>query len=576
MSDIKIYTTEEQKRLGAFYTPELLADFLSYKILSLVKLDKSKHYTVVDPATGDSALLKAFLRQSKVKGINISLVGIDIDKQAIDHSRKEFFGLENNISFIQTDGLYPYNSLTPNAGWDVLKRKFLPNGIDFIVSNPPWGTDKSNYINLSRDFLVAKGQYDIYDLFLETIINNLNENGCYGIIIPDSIYALEHNPIRKLLFQKTTIKSIVRLGEGFFQDVNIAATLVFGIKKHSTRYNISCVHLSNEDRKLIISNQKSLYDIYKHKISKVSSKLMIDANYSFLTNIQPLDFSIAEILNKCPTVGEFVTSQRGIELSKKGRVVQCNHCGKWLPEPKGDIDAIIKCPHCKTKLLKKELQKKIIISKEQLPNSLKLIIGESIYRYNTVSKLYIVKDVDGINYKEESLYQGDKILVRKTGVGITAGMDYNNCVTNQVVYVLKKKSSISELISNEVVIAVLNSRVITYHIIKKYGNNGWKTHPYLSQSDVSSLPFPTIDIDNPDIQKCLKKITQLVRDNSRGNNDEFPCDVDLEIEKNIAKLFNLKEEHYVVIMNTIRNVEPMVPFKRLLNNKEKMILKNGI
>ena len=50
----------------------------------------------------------------------------------------------------------------------------------------------------------------------------------------------------------------------------------------------------------------------------------------------------------------------------------------------------------------------------------------------------------------------------------------------------------------------------------------------------------------------------------------------LEIEKNIAKLFNLKEEHYVVIMNTIRNVEPMVPFKRLLSFNEKMIFKNGI
>lgn len=193
-----------------------------------------------------------------------------------------------------------------------------------------------------------------------------------------------------------------------------------------------------------------------------------------------------------------------------------------------------------------------------------------------MSKLYIVKDVDGINYKEESLYQGDKILVRKTGVGITAGMDYNNCVTNQVVYVLKRKSFISELISNEVVIAVLNSRVITYHIIKKYGNNGWKTHPYLPQSDVSSLPFPAIDIDNPDIQKCLKKITRLVRDNSKGSNDDFPCDIDLEIEKNIAKLFNLKEEHYVVIMNTIRSVEPMVPFKRLLSFNEKMIFENGI
>ena len=83
----------------------------------------------------------------------------------------------------------------------MLAKKYFPNGIDFIVSNPPWGADKSSYIQLSSDFLTAIGQFDIYDLFIELCVNNLNVDGCFGLIVPDSIYSEEHKPIREFLLK---------------------------------------------------------------------------------------------------------------------------------------------------------------------------------------------------------------------------------------------------------------------------------------------------------------------------------------------------------------------------------------
>ena len=43
-------------------------------------------------------------------------------------------------------------------------------------------------------------------------------------------------------------------------------------------------------------------------------------------------------------------------------------------------------------------------------------------RYQVSRRLWIDTSKDGINYKEERFYQGKRLLVRKTGVGIMATM----------------------------------------------------------------------------------------------------------------------------------------------------------
>ena len=56
MVKVAEYSLEEQKSLGAFYTPAALAEYLAKATLSLSRIDKSKRYVVFDPATCESAL----------------------------------------------------------------------------------------------------------------------------------------------------------------------------------------------------------------------------------------------------------------------------------------------------------------------------------------------------------------------------------------------------------------------------------------------------------------------------------------------------------------------------------------
>lgn len=570
-------TLQERKAFGSFYTPKLLANLLASTIISLSKKINREICTVVDPATGDSSLLSSFYDYASNIGIKTRYVGVDIDECAIEKSKELFASKNIDAVFLKKDAIYPYASMSSISGWNELRKKYIPNGIDFIVSNPPWGADKSKYSNLNIDFETAHGQFDLYDIFVEIIINNLNENGCYGIIVPDTVYEEEHSVVRKLLLENTILMKIIRIGEGFFDNVNIATTLLFGIKKSSKNYDIECSHFSEETKKKVLSGKIEILDAVKDCSVKIPVQLMRNFGYKFLTDVKEDDVAIIDKIENAKKVNDVANSQRGIELSKKGYVIKCPKCSKWLPEPrkKAPNDNVL-CPFCRERFLLIVSTKRCIVSDKKNANNEKFITGESIYRYNTVSNVYIEKGYDGINYKSDELYHGSKILVRKTGVGITAGMDYKNCLTNQVVYILKRKKEIASCITNEVILAVINSRVITYYLIVINGCNGWKTHSYLSQKDVATLPFPNIDFSNVKTMGLLKELTLLVKRNSNGKADDFPKNADVRIERIIAYLFGLNKKDYKVILNTIKSVQQMIPFKRLVNITENEIFSNGI
>lgn len=566
------YTKEKKKALGAFYTPQILADLLARILLPLCKETKGTALTVLDPATGDSILLRSFAENAKNRGINYRLLGLDIDRVAINKSKKAFENGQDKCVFINTNALYPLGCSSPIKGWALLRKKHIANGIDVIISNPPWGADIDQTANLSKDFTTAVGQFDIYDIFIETIISNLKQDGIYGIIVPDSIFCKEHQKIRKLLLTETTIKGIIRLGEGFFSDVNFSVSIIYGIKKSSSRSNVLCSHLSNSDRKEVMTGVSDIYSIIKQKSIKVPVKQMVAEDYSFSIDVNKDDLPILLKFREYDIVKSYTTCQRGVELSKKGVIVQCTQCKLWFPEPRVKNGGFV-CPHCKSNVSFPKTTN--IISNIKRAGYSPLIVGQDISRYYVFKGRYIKNGYQGINYKPIRLYQGTKTVVRKTGVGITVGIDYNNSLTNQVVYVIKPRASANPLITAEVITAILSSRLITYVIIKGKGSIGWTSNPYLSQDDINNLPFPKFDFEDSKTNTSLKRITELVKDHSQTG-IEIPTSVDAEIEKNIAYLYNIGKAEYDIIFKTIREVEQMIPFNRLLRIGIEDIFKDGI
>ena len=117
-----------------------------------------------------------------------------------------------------------------------------------------------------------------------------------------------------------------------------------------------------------------------------------------------------------------------------------------------------------------------------------MYVGENLHRYSFDGIRYILPNVNGINYKSSKLYYPPKILIRKTGLGIFACIDY---------------------------LGVLNSRVIYYFYLKKYGENEWKSHPYLTKNIIFSLPIRQVDDSNLEVCQKIAKLVKKILKNYR-------------------------------------------------------------
>lgn len=583
MKSVVFYTKEERKVNGVFYTPSFLAEYLAKKVIQYY--DDGKITNVIDPACGDSILLRTFASEVTLREKSLpKIFGIDRDINAIVASNVQFNEKSYNkfrAHFIYTDGLFPINGKDSADGWAKIRTELkIKNGFDAALSNPPWGAELKNYdlSTLRSNFSLAKGQFDTFDLFTEVILQNLKEKGVYGLILPDSVFSQEQANFRCLLSKNTTIHLIARLGEKIFPEINRACVVIVGSKlKPKNNHQVDCFRLSANHKRKVISNELTIEEVEKELSHKVYQSRFYENDYC----VFDIDLRIDEqkvfnkIQNNSLTFHQFVKNTRGVEISKKGEVCQCPNCKQWMPYPKAKSP---KCANCKTKLELDIINKEKIILNHNGTGNVKLKVGEDLFRYTSNSKSWLNTLKEGINYKNLNIYNGDKILVRKTGIGITASLDYENAITNQVVYILKLKPEYEKKMTLEFVLSVLNSRAMTYYLIKKHGENEWKSHPYLTQTMLVNLPFPKIDFNSTDIVKIISHITELVKKEVHNSNKKnISKSADLFIERAVAHLFKLNKEDYKTIFETLGSAEQLIPIRRLMNCSVNEIFQiNGI
>ncbi len=587
-------TRSSIKKNGSVYTTELLAKYISDKVLEILLQDlkkqpnKSLHlnkFRILDPACGKGELLvniwdslKTIAHESENTIIrhdkscpNDILCGIDVDKNAISQAKKRIGLLPDakskTYNFINTNAIYPYKNKNCNTGWSKVKRNFdAKSGFDIVIANPPWGAEVNTYKDEipKNYYTLFKGQFDTSDLFLESAIYNTKENGYFAFILPDSLFSQERKALRDLILNNTSIKYIGRLGEKFFKGVNRACVILICQKSKPNKNNkVQCMRLTPEMRKKILRGDVNFRDAEKKLTHHVKQSRFFNNKDSLFD----IDISIDEesilhkINNSKSNFRSYLSSSRGVELSKTGKVAQCNNCYKWMPLPTNEN---IKCPYCKINLLNNNLRKAIIISKKKKDGYSPIIVGENIQRYKLINKYWIDTNKDGINYKDITLYSAPKLIVRKTGVGISATIDYENSFTNQVVYIFKVLDNILNIIPLEFFLGVLCSRAIYYYTIMKHGETEWRSHPYVTQKQILDIPLPDINELLNRKRNIVTSITKLVTENANHKHDISPAS-DAKIEHLVAELFGLSTSDYDSIFSTLHKIESLKPVRALKN-----------
>ncbi len=189
-----------------------------------------------------------------------------------------------------------------------------------------------------------------------------------------------------------------------------------------------------------------------------------------------------------------------------------------------------------------------IIDNRPRPQFIRIYVGENIGRYslNCNGTKFIKLGVEGINYKSPKLYEPPKILVRKTGLGIKASIDRQGTYISQTVYSCNFDKTRSNILL-EYYLGLLNSRLIYYYYLKTYGENEWKSHPYITKDILFSLPLRKIDPDN---KRLCEKIANL----SKSLLSDYSLKIDFELEDLIFQLYDISLEERDLIIDELNKL----------------------
>jgi adenine-specific DNA-methyltransferase len=527
--------------LGAVYTPTLLADWAASLLIS--QLPSHVSGCVLDPACGAGELLAAVARSGQPQQ---SLFGVDCDPVAISNTRNRL----PEAVVKQADGLH----------W-LAEAKRQETKIKGVIANPPWGADLLSEKNsLAQLGYRVDGQVDSWDLFVEGLLAATGFGVPMVLILPDALFLPEHAPIRRRLLKETSIDLIARLGEGFFPGVyRGVAVLSLRHGEPKTDHRVRCLRLTPEARKRILLGQLSLgqeLDESGHHIAQ--ARFGGDSEARFDIDSRESDSPFMERIGRGPFVWPSLRGYRGVELSKSGRVALCVGCGHARPWPRGvrpeaclecgkpwdpatGAEAIVRCdPAADT------------------PGWHPLVVGEDVDRYRCQPSRSIKTHVPGIQYKDERWFDGPKLLVRKTGVGIKAAVDRTGAFTNQVVFFYKPRAeSALPSFALDYAAGVLCSRVMLAWHLKRQGENEWRSHPYITQRVIEQLPIP--DPRN-NIRQAHAIADAVIRRGPIGPNNG---PADLEIERLVAGLFDLTDDDMAWVLDVLDAAQALEPIRSL-------------
>ena len=405
---------------GQVFTPRFLAAWVADLLLEL--LGRNWSGRLLDPACGDGELLDAAV----AKLPNAKLYGVDIDASATQSARLR---LCQSVTIKTADML-----VSPLFG-----KSGKPLTFGALVSNPPWGADllHSSASLKKLGYSLANGQFDSWSLFVEASLNVLEHGGVAAFILPDAIFAPEHIATRTLIAENFSIEMIARLGEGIFKGVYRGTTvLVVRKQKPQANHLIEVLRLAKSQRASVMSGCLDLQEARmrdRHFVPQ--SRFTLDTRARWDIDVRSSDQRIlARMESEGGNWSELILSGRGVELSKKGLVKACRNCGHVTPAPTRPRD--VTCAGCgRIAHSDAMLTERIVVSEtEGIPGFMPLIVGEDIGRYDLSCSRQIKLDVPGINYKDQELYGQERLLVRKTGIGLKATVTKKVAASNQVVF----------------------------------------------------------------------------------------------------------------------------------------------
>lgn len=225
---IKDYNKDGGGKYAEYYTPHAVAKIIAQ---ILVGNDQPQNVRIYDPAAGSGSLLMNLASQIGVD--RTTVYSQDISQKSSNLLRLNLIlnGLSHSIRNIV-------------QGNTILNNKH-PEKMDFIVSNPPFKLDFSEW----RDDVEALPEYNdrffagvpkvpakkkssmaIYQLFIQHIVYSLKENGKAAVVVPTAFLTAQtgiDKKIRQKLVDENWLAGVVSMPSNIFATTGTNVSVVF-------------------------------------------------------------------------------------------------------------------------------------------------------------------------------------------------------------------------------------------------------------------------------------------------------------------------------------------------------------
>lgn len=293
---IKDYNTDSGGKYAEYYTPHAVARIMA----QIVVPSAVKDVKVYDPSAGSGTLLMSIAHQ--IGEENCTIYSEDISQKSSNMLRLNL--VLNNLTH-SIPNIIKTNTIAQPT---YLDRKF-----DFIVSNPPFKLDFSDFhTDLDKDTFknrffagipkipkAKKESMAIYLLFIQHIMHSLSDSGKAAIVVPTGFITAQsgiEKKIRERLITNGWLRGVVSMPSNIFASTGTNVSVLF-LDKQADNEHIVLMDASklgetvkegkNQRTVLTPAEESKIIDTFNKKeivedLSVVVSKEEIAAkNYSF-------------------------------------------------------------------------------------------------------------------------------------------------------------------------------------------------------------------------------------------------------------------------------------------------------
>lgn len=356
---IKDYNTNSGGKYAEYFTPHAVAKIMARCLVPKNKKGKVKNVTCYDPSAGSGTLLMNLAHE--IGEGKCTIYSQDISQKSSGLLR---------LNLILNDLVHSiHNIIKGNTILDPYHRQ--KNGdlekFDYIVSNPPFKLDFSDY----RNDLESKENHDryfagvpkvpskkkesmaIYLMFLQHIIYSLKDGGKAAVVVPTGFITAQSGidkKIRQKLVDEKMLAGVVSMPSNIFANTGTNVSIIFIDKANKKDVvlidasNLGTKNKEGKSQKTVLSHaeEENIIDTFNDKkvvedfSVVVSYADIIAKNYSFsagqyfevkieYVNITPEEFQ-AKMTEYLDNLDNMFSESRKIETEIKSQLEELS-CG---------------------------------------------------------------------------------------------------------------------------------------------------------------------------------------------------------------------------------------------------------